>query len=87
MIPDMANLDDAVKAYRSSMAAVETAKAAAEERIRKARENADAKRAALAEAICEAALDGMRQVDIVHVTGYSRERVRTILRAGGVEAD
>ncbi|MBB5826236.1 hypothetical protein HDA31_002425 [Micromonospora carbonacea subsp. aurantiaca] len=28
----------------------------------------------------------MRQVDIVRATGYTRERVRQILRAGGVEA-
>lgn len=37
------------------------------------------------EAIVEAARGGMRQVDIVRATGYTRERVRQILRAGGVE--
>jgi hypothetical protein len=35
----------------------------------------------------EAARDGMRQVDIVRKTGYTRERVRQICRAAGIEAD
>ncbi|MEV0898140.1 hypothetical protein [Actinoplanes sp. NPDC049802] len=44
-------------------------------------------RMALGEAIVAAAVAGARQVDIMQVTGYSREQVRRILRAAGVEAD
>ncbi|HZO65245.1 MAG TPA: hypothetical protein VFB74_09590 [Kribbellaceae bacterium] len=83
----MAQLDDAVQAYRASLAAVDKAKQAAEERIRAARERAEAARLALADAMVRAALDGTRQRDIIAVTGYSREQVRTILRAGGVEPE
>ncbi len=39
----------------------------------------------IAEAIVAAARDGWRQADIVRVTGYTRERVRQICRAAGVE--
>src|SRR5262249_54645854 len=42
-------------------------------------------RAPLAEAIVEAARTGMRQVDIVRISGYNREHVRRICRAAGVE--
>lgn len=43
------------------------------------------RRVQLADAIVKAARDGVRQVDIVKITGYTRERVRQILREGGVE--
>jgi hypothetical protein len=33
----------------------------------------------------EAARSGMRRVDIVKVTGYTREGVRRIVRAAGIE--
>lgn len=36
-------------------------------------------------AIADAARDGMRQSDIVDVTGYTREQVRRICRAAGIE--
>ena len=81
----MAKLGDAVKAYQASLAAVTAAQQQAEQRIAAARADVAAKRAELADAIVEAARDGTRQVDIIKATGYSRERVRTILRAGGVE--
>lgn len=42
------------------------------------------KREQLADAIVDAARDGMRQVEIVKMTGYTRERVRQICRAAGV---
>jgi hypothetical protein len=83
----MANLPDAVKAYRAAEAGIDTAKRQAAERIRAAREKADQKRTELHEAIVGAALAGMAQVEIIRITGYSRERVRMILRAGGVEAE
>jgi hypothetical protein len=44
-------------------------------------------RDALAAAIVEAAKAGTRQIDIIRVSGYSRERVRQILRAGGIEPE
>ncbi|GAB3802588.1 hypothetical protein [Micromonospora zhanjiangensis] len=83
----MANLDHAVKAYRASLAAVEAAKQEAERRVKESREQVAVRRAELAAAIVEAARDGVRQVDIIRATGYSRERVRSILRAGGVEPE
>jgi hypothetical protein len=83
----MANLDDAARAYRTAADAVEATKEANDQRLRTAREKAEAARLALAEAMVEAARQGTRQTEIIKVTGYSREHVRTILRAGGVESD
>jgi len=83
----MANLDDAARAYRAAVAAVEATKQANEQRLRTARDKAEAARLALAEAMIEAAQDGVKQTEIIKVSGYSREHVRTILRAGGVESD
>lgn len=83
----MANLDDAARAYRTAVDAVEATKEANDQRLRTARDKAEAARLALAEAMVEAAHAGVRQTEIIRVTGYSREHVRTILRAGGVEPD
>lgn len=83
----MANLDNAARAYRAAVDAVESTKEANEQRLRAAREKAEAARQALAEAMVEAARSGVRQTEIIKVSGYSREHVRTILRAGGVESD
>lgn len=44
-------------------------------------------RARLAAVIVEVYQRGMRQNEIVSVTGYTRESVRRILRAAGVEPD
>jgi hypothetical protein len=79
----MGQLDDAVKAYRAATSAHQAAK----ERVKTAKDKADQARAALAAAIVREALAGTKQVDIIAKTGYSRERVRTILREGGVEPD
>src|SRR5439155_7509611 len=79
-------LDDAAKAYRAAEAAVVRAEAAAERRVRQVREQRTGARQRLHAAMVEAARGGMRQVDIIRITGYSRDRVRTILREGGVEA-
>jgi predicted transcriptional regulator len=57
----------------------------AEAQTVEARAAAERAREELAAAIVEAARDGVRQVDIQRISGYSRERVRQILRAGGVE--
>lgn len=37
------------------------------------------------QAIVDAAREGMQQTEIVRLTGYSRERVRQLCRAAGVE--
>jgi len=41
-------------------------------------------RSTLAEAIVEAGQADMPQVEIIRITGYSREHVRRILREGGI---
>lgn len=79
----MGHLDDAAGAYRAALARLDAARAA----VPAARDEVDQARAGLAEAIVEAARDGMLQVEIVRRTGYARESVRRILRAGGIEAD
>lgn len=79
----MANLDEAVRAYRDAQSAA----SASEQRAAENRAEVTRKRQALTDAIVEAGAAGMRQVDIIRITGYSRERVRQILRAGGVEPD
>ena len=73
--------------FRRASAGIETAQRAAERRIAQAREKAAAARAALHAAMVEAAESGMRPVEIERRTGYTKERVRQILRAGGVEPD
>ncbi len=52
---------------------------------RKAKAALEAARPQLADAIVEAARGGMRQAEIVRITGYTREMVRRICRAAGVE--
>lgn len=77
------SLDDAANAYRQAQAELADARA----RIGQARAKVDKTRDELAEAIVDAARSGMRQVEIVRRSGYTRESVRRILRAGGVEPD
>ena len=76
----------AVKAYRSAEVVIEVAKNA-QARIKAARDKAAAKRSELYAAMVEAARSGTPQVETIRITGYSRERVRSILRDGGIEAD
>lgn len=54
-------------------------------RYQSAKAALDAVRPELAAAIVAAARAGTRQADIVRVTGYTRERVRQICRAAGIE--
>jgi multidrug resistance efflux pump len=77
----MANLSDAVRKYRSAQSAVSDL----ESQTVEARAEVERARAELAEAIIDAARSGVRQVDIQRISGYSRERIRLILRAGGIE--
>ncbi len=81
------DLAAAVRAYEEARAAVEGAQAEADRLVSDARNEVVEARSRLADAIVHAARGGMRQVDIVRVTGYTRERIRQILRAGGVEPD
>lgn len=77
------DLAEAIAAYRAAQDALEDART----HVPKARETLAEKRSDLAEAIAQASRDGMRQVDIIKMTGLSRERVRLILRAAGITAD
>jgi hypothetical protein len=51
-----------------------------------ARANVPVARQRLADAIVAATLAGARQVDVMAASGYSREQVRRILRAAGVDS-
>jgi hypothetical protein len=77
------DLAQAVAAYRAAQEALEEART----HVPKARDALAEKRSEMAEAIAEAYHSGMRQVEIIRMTGLSRERVRLILRAAGIEAD
>jgi DNA invertase Pin-like site-specific DNA recombinase len=83
----VATLDDLVRAYRRAENAVPAVERAAAARVKAAREARTAARLALAEGIVEAWRAGTPQAEIARRTGYSREQVRRILRAGGVEAE
>ena len=81
------DLDAAVRDFRRASAGIEAAQRAAKRRVDEARERAAAAREALHAAMVEAAENGMRPVEIERRTGYTKERVRQILRAGGVEPE
>jgi uncharacterized protein (DUF1501 family) len=85
-MPAMGELADAVRAYRAAQASVTSAQAAAARKVKAAREQAAIARQRVAAAMVAETLAGARQVDIVRITGYSRERVRQILRENGIEA-
>ena len=77
------DLEQAVRAFAQAQAEVtQTQQLLAEKRAEVPRA-----RARLAAVIVEAYQRGMRQNEIVSVTGYTRESVRRILRAAGVEPD
>lgn len=78
----MADLETAVRKLRAAQAGVTRAEERAAELIREARAKVDQARADLAEEIRSADAAGMMQRDIVQATGYSRERVRQIVRDG-----
>lgn len=80
---NMADLEAAVKNLRSAQAALPRAEERAARIIAEARERIEAARVELAEAIRAEAAAGTRQRDLVARTGYSRERIRQIVRDGG----
>jgi hypothetical protein len=84
-VPD--DLEAAMRAYHEAQAAVDTAQSDAKRLVADARAGVVRARERVAAAIVAAARAGVRQRDIVAVTGYSREQVRRICRAAGVEAD
>ncbi|SCL64725.1 hypothetical protein GA0070617_5547 [Micromonospora yangpuensis] len=70
-----------MRKLRAAQAGVPGAEQRAARLIAEARARVEAARAELAEAIRAADRDGARQVDIVAATGYSRERIRQIIRS------
>jgi hypothetical protein len=77
------DLEAAARAYREAQATA----GQAEQELAEAKAGVPAARARLAAAIVKASRAGVRQRDIVATTGYTRESVRRILRAGGVAPD
>jgi Tfp pilus assembly protein PilX len=77
------DLEAATHAFRTAQAAVGDAERAVVE----AKAQVPAARDRLHAAIVAAALAGARQTDLIRVTGYNRESIRRILRAGGVEPE
>jgi hypothetical protein len=77
------NLSEAARAHQQALSAL----ASARQRMIDARERADGTRRQLVEAIVSAARAGVMQKDIIRLSGYSREGVRRVLRAAGIEAD
>lgn len=80
------SLETAARKLRTAQAAVPRAEERAAQIVAEARARVDAARRELAEQIRAADRAGMRQVDIVAATGYSRERIRQILREGTARA-
>ncbi|GAA4681430.1 helix-turn-helix domain-containing protein [Phytohabitans rumicis] len=77
------DLEAAAEAYRAALKRVDDGLA----EVAAARTDVPKVRTRLAAAIVQAYLDGTRVGEIARVSGYGREQVRRILRAGGVEAD
>jgi hypothetical protein len=75
------DLEAAVQAYADAQAAV----VAAQQEVAARKADVPRTRERLAAAIVAATQAGVRQVDIVRVTGYGREQIRRIVRAAGVE--
>lgn len=78
----MADLESAVAKLRRAQAGLPRAEERAARIIAEARERIEAARAELAEAIRAESAAGTRQRDLVARTGYSRERIRQIVRDG-----
>lgn len=78
-----ADLASATAEYRSAEQAVTDAKAA----VKASQARLRAARAGLAESVVDAAKSGTRMRDLVDITGLSREWLRQLLRAAGVDPD
>lgn len=77
----------AVEDLAKATAAIGHAQVQARQLVADARQREKTARAVLHDRIVEAAKVGVRQVDLVRASGLTREAVRRIVRAGGVEAD
>lgn len=77
------DLPSAAAEYHAAWQAVEDAK----EQVRARQQDVRDKREALTEAIVAAAKAGTRMRDLVAETNLSREWIRQLLRANGVESD
>lgn len=76
-------LDDLVAATRAYRAAQDHVQEA-EQALVDARDQVPVAREKLHAAMVKAAKAGARQTEIIKITGYNRESVRRILRAGGI---
>ena len=83
----MGQIEDRVKAYQASVAALDATKKATAAKVKDAQDKVGQARAELAAAIVAEFRTGVRQKDLIRRSGYSRERVRQILRAGGIEPE
>jgi len=87
----VATLEDLARAYRTAEKAVPAARQAAARaaaaKVAAAKVARDQARERLAAGIVAEYRAGTRQAEIARRTGYSREHVRRILRAAGIEAD
>jgi chromosome segregation ATPase len=81
----MVTLEAALEAYRAALAEIHEAETRAKAAVQEAKSRAEARRADLAAAMVAEARRGTPQVDIIRRTGYSRDWVRRVLRAGGIE--
>lgn len=80
-------LGEAVRAFKAAQAGVPRAEERAKQLVADARAKVDQARAKLADAIVAEYGRGAKQIDLIQRTGYSRERVRQILRAAGIQPD
>lgn len=76
-------LEAATSAYRAAQAAVGDAERA----LTAAKQDVPVARERLHAAIAVAARSGMKQVELISITGYNRESIRRILRAAGIEPE
>lgn len=83
----MATLEEALEAFQAAQARVPAAEADAKALVAAARAAVEQARRVRDAAIVAEAEAGIAQVDIIRRTGYGRETIRRILRAGGVAAD
>ena len=83
----MGQIEDRVKAYQASVAALDATKKATAAKVKDAQDKVGQARAEVAAAIVAEFRTGVRQKDLIRRSGYSRERVRQILRAGGIEPE
>lgn len=82
----LAPVAKAAEDLAAAKAAIGDAKERARALVAEARERERTARAALHARMVDAGRAGVRQVDIVQAAGVTREAVRRILRAGGVDA-